>query len=1045
MSCPQTEWRVAHSKGVNFGGIQWLGRLRRDVRQKVTTPVSILFLSFLFGSGLVMNGSGDVSRSSNYFDWRYVEEYTRSLNPTISTYLGLLKYSWVGDEGGFSEGIDRSAFLHVGQAREMMHEWFDNYCADSKMLSISEVWDQAFANGSSSPGYPWTYYGFTDKNSLRDRPDFRDFMARYINQCRAGDVVTPLFAGSAKDEIRETEKVSKGKVRLFMGGPVEFHLWSLMLFSDQMQKMRQSRFTTPFQVGINKFAEWDRIGKNLHKFPNIFSMDVKSMDSRVRNILLWEIYKMRIRWLRNPFNPPEVASYVETHAKQYFSKCLVMPDGEVYGPIPAVASGHLLTNDDDTLVTMFVICLFWSSHFEGTTFALSEHVYMVNFGDDWTFSCSDEVLKVFNPVVINQFCGKLCFEFEQCAGMQFLGHVFYETCLNESVIFVPKPVEVFGRIAALIFPNSPETPQLAFTRAYGHYIDGYWETWFSKMLYEYMAWLKQNFQLKESLPLTDYIESLYAKEVTVKPSMRFVVNAYEQSAVCELVVKGIDSPASTQITCDELAIRTVVEMSSTTLSKSQKRALKKKAKMAATSSLQSVDHAINVMSRPKAQGVSVSSASKLIKKMEKKKMRVMSAPNGRARSVVNMNSDYYVKSLFDPEGTPGVRIPDKGIEPTGAPQYSFKFPINAYYGADFGTWFGCIVMHPSVKNTIWVVTGYSSGLADWTWTAYDLPEYSEVVTRDELYRVVSGCMTVKDSGAEAKFGANFICDSLATNWASNTHPPLNYVNLLSYKDAKMTTSNNIASVNKTCQAWVPLEARSLSGVTQISGQDWRPPNTDYVYDNCVVIGFWAKGDASNGPSDNVTAKITLNIEDVPFDVYKSGRDLKTVVGDPGRVAETYEKVIMALSKKGVSPNTAGNGSARVADDGGGGGVFSNLGSSVDSLISATTQIPIVGDLLTKGFGWLGSFFKDNKAKHELACALQVYEMSPFILHAKIKSGLNTVDDMKRVDCEKDRLCAMSMAEFYAELGNRTSLLQIPSSGKDSFTPIVAASSLKRPM
>lgn len=941
---------------MDLGGCTFLGRAFRTVKRKLAPFVCLAFFSFLCSG---YNRSDPVVPSLNYgLDYEQLVSYSRSLNPVHSAYLGLLKYSWAYNG---NEGIDSSALRSLPGAMRIFKGFFDPICSQSKFRSLEEVW--GLSGGSKSPGFPWTYLGFDSRQECMASRAFYHFMKRkYLPAVTSGVVVSPRFSGSTKDEVRERDKVTNLKIRLYMGGPQEFQIWRRMLFQDMMDRLHtEGKFRTPFMVGMNKFAEWDEIHRRLRRHPNEKYTDLRGMDASVRKLLLAIVYSWRTDMLANRHNPVNIRDFVQTLFQQYVNKTCVMADGYEFLVRAGVASGDLLTSDDDTLVNILVWLMLWSSHYEGDLSHFQKHVCLFVYGDDTCLSYSDEVAHVFTDANIANFFAKLGLQVEFTIP-QFLSQNFHS--LGEVV--VPKPVDKYSRVASLLYPDKKLSRMDMWDVAMGHLIDGFWDDTLRVMLFDWLEVLQSRYGVKRHIPPLSWFLSLYGlSDVTVLKGRNHA------SAVTMSQAQTVDKLAKAE--AELLAAKPSKSARKKAKRELLKKELEDQIRLQAAVAAQAAP--VSQSSAPKVKSTSVELAGVGSGTKEKKKAAHETHMNQRIVQSVkkyeekaDVNAYAYVDTMVRPS-IPNVRIPDSNVIPSLTTQLVSRITVPTVTGSTSGFANG-IVFYPGLYQGYTVLGAMTTVDSGGTWSLMNNSQYTGFLTVANMYRVVSMGVRVIDAGAMMERGFTMVCGNCPIFSGPGGATPLT-----SFANIKTVRYMDSATCANECSMfWVPFASSEVplfaSGTASLTGSAWRNVAfaSPQLYDNALAL--YSYSNAASAPSDTFTFELTINCEYVPNMAYN-------YIGTPTQVASSTGSIDAARAAAGLkgaaSPGVVVDGKVKSNDS-------SNLLTDIFNGVKkgfqfVTEAAEFIGPLLGGLFGKYPA--RDVERRHILAVLLDRHSMSPF--------------------------------------------------------------------
>lgn len=149
---------------------------------------------------------------------------------------------------------------------------------------------------NTSLGFPWRK---PKRNKISFDPESGVFtlddelnrrVEDMIDRYRQGERCNPIFCASEKDEARAAEKNKLGKIRLFMGAPVDFVVVMRMFFGSLIRVVQRNPSNFECAVGINAHSkEWHTLATDLLSFGDhcLFDGDYQSYDKLMESVLIY--------------------------------------------------------------------------------------------------------------------------------------------------------------------------------------------------------------------------------------------------------------------------------------------------------------------------------------------------------------------------------------------------------------------------------------------------------------------------------------------------------------------------------------------------------------------------------------------------------------------------------------------------------------------------------------------------------------------------------------------------------------------------------------
>jgi len=242
-------------------------------------------------------------------------------------------------------------------------------------------------------------------------PEFVEEVDNYHRIAESG-MVKPMRAKiEKKDELRDLERVSQGKTRLFFVGNRAHCIFIKQQFGHMCKVLKKHWVLSACSVGCNPHSiDWSLVYDRVLKFPNAFAMDASAYDaSEEFNWLILFFHFSNDNFYRYT---PGSKAYVKLWSATQSLFCFLFKFGKNwYQTIYSNPSGSWLT----TLINSFVLhCLFKVTYLELRKvqspecwiYKMEDNVALWCNGDDNCGSVSNKVATWFNMLTIASFTKK---------------------------------------------------------------------------------------------------------------------------------------------------------------------------------------------------------------------------------------------------------------------------------------------------------------------------------------------------------------------------------------------------------------------------------------------------------------------------------------------------------------------------------------------------------------------------------------------------------------------------------------------------------------
>nr|BBQ04784.1 putative polyprotein [Yonago Culex iflavirus] len=281
----------------------------------------------------------------------------------------------------------------------------------------------------TSEGFPFTRYrpkGAHDKRWLFDLETVEDgfilhgidpmlieVMENKHRERLANIIPLTVFTDCLKDIKVPAEKIQP---RIFSISPVDFTIQFKQYFSDFMIAYQEARFKVSSAIGINVDSmEWTQmVNMLLNNSPHFGCGDYSKFGPRLMAICVFKAFDIMNDWYT--LHGDEKNNYIRTIMAHEvaFSKHLMF--NFVYGVLCGAPSGSPITTILNNIVNDIYINYVWcyvirnlhttvSYTMETTYFSYSSFslfVMLICYGDDLIMTIKEEVLAIFNPIIIKE-------------------------------------------------------------------------------------------------------------------------------------------------------------------------------------------------------------------------------------------------------------------------------------------------------------------------------------------------------------------------------------------------------------------------------------------------------------------------------------------------------------------------------------------------------------------------------------------------------------------------------------------------------------------
>lgn len=418
------------------------------------------------------------------------------------------------------------------QAGEWTKQHFYFYMGGSHILPKEDVLSEM--DKTTSCGYPWSRLYHKKSEFLADDVISRVLDDFYDEIADSETSVIPIWTCSQKVELRSIEKIRKNDIRTFTGSPIEFSVSTNRLCLHMNNKFYEAANRSWSCVGISKFLSgWNSIFDRLKKHPNAFELDESQFDSSLFEKALLGQRDIRWQMLQDKYKTPENwnrMNYIYYHIIHSF---IILENGEIIQKHTGNPSGSSNTVVDNTMILYRLFAYAWIILCEEQGIPVSythmmENVEAALYGDDNTFTASDEVVGWFNPTNISRIWTAIgvktktpSFESRKLEEVSFLSQGFSYN--QELSMYVPCP-EKEKVLCSLLYGSTVDDIRWHLLRAYALRIDSYGNRDCRRIISEYIEYIHATYKdqlvgVVNEIPMKDilagwksddFIEALYS-------------------------------------------------------------------------------------------------------------------------------------------------------------------------------------------------------------------------------------------------------------------------------------------------------------------------------------------------------------------------------------------------------------------------------------------------------------------------------------------------------------------------------------------------------
>nr|QRW41678.1 MAG: polyprotein [Cafluga virus] len=327
----------------------------------------------------------------------------------------------------------------------------------------------------TSEGFPFVKYrpeGAKDKRWLFDlenseqgyvlngvNPILTSVMDEKQRQREAGLIPITVFTDCLKDIKVPAEKIQP---RIFSISPADFTIQFKQYYSDFMIAYQEARFNVNSAIGINVDSlEWTKmVNRLLENSPHFGCGDYSKFGPRLMSIVVKYAFELMNEWY-------ELHGDVENNQIRKIMAHEVMFSYHmmfnfVYMVVCGAPSGSpittILNNIVNVIYLAYVWCFVWKRRFgtleytmDTTGYSYSSFFYFVMlicYGDDLIMTIREEVLAIFNPMIIQEVLALYDIKFTDACktGTQYASLTVFDSAvsfLKRNIAIHPRRTKIY--------------------------------------------------------------------------------------------------------------------------------------------------------------------------------------------------------------------------------------------------------------------------------------------------------------------------------------------------------------------------------------------------------------------------------------------------------------------------------------------------------------------------------------------------------------------------------------------------------------------------
>lgn len=293
--------------------------------------------------------------------------------------------------------LDQNIFNDMLPAVE---QYFGRVMGGSRVYTFEQA--LLYVDSQSDPGYPWNLRWPTKGMVLAD-PVGMALVRRKVEELLANPV---YWMARWKSEVRRREKIVAGSCRVFVVGPIEHFIASVMLFGEQNQRLydegaRQLPSWCLFPGASLFHGGWHRLAQRMlgnvdplnlvaALLERLFNgTDATKFDQSIAAYFLYAVKRMRQGWSSMNASDRELCDNVYRHTVE---SLIVLARGYIIQKAGGQPSGCYNTAADNSIVQFMLIFFAWQKspcgRLDDPARALGEMVFilcLIIYGDDMIF------------------------------------------------------------------------------------------------------------------------------------------------------------------------------------------------------------------------------------------------------------------------------------------------------------------------------------------------------------------------------------------------------------------------------------------------------------------------------------------------------------------------------------------------------------------------------------------------------------------------------------------------------------------------------------
>jgi len=464
-------------KYFNKGNVEYVGQVERFAKNSSREIVNRTFYDFLKLKSI-----------------KLPSQYRKTFSNIDAEYISAAKY----DKG--QPLLDDGAWILAGEwTKNHFMKWMSGSCVLPKDDVLVEM------TKTTSAGYPWSREFFTKNEMLKDE-QASGVLDGYWDLIGSDnlDNIVPIWTCSQKMEMRHIDKLAKNSLRTFTACPFELSVATNRLCLDANNRFYKSANESFSCVGMSKFLSgWDSVYKRLSRLPHAFELDESEYDS---SLFAKALYGQRdIRWSFLKVEEQTDANWLRLCAiyDTIVRSVIVMDTGELIRKHTGNPSGSSNTVVDNTMILFrlfayawIVLCKELESHEYLDYWQFIANVEAALYGDDNTYTCSENVVGWFHPTNISRVWTSIGvttktpdYNPRKLGDVSFLSNGFHYSEKDRMWFPVPETERV---LCSLLFGSDIDDVRFHLLRAYALRLDSYYNKEVRDILRGYTEFLMEH-------------------------------------------------------------------------------------------------------------------------------------------------------------------------------------------------------------------------------------------------------------------------------------------------------------------------------------------------------------------------------------------------------------------------------------------------------------------------------------------------------------------------------------------------------------------------